>query len=317
MKEIIYLDTDLIHSYLSQIHDGLPGQISNERSQEVNEAIQSQTSGNSDFGVKSEVKSGKISVPFLLDTPEGKIEVRLDLDQGWEESSSLTQTEAGKELISKKLHDNALEEFIIHLEKEEMLQNIEDSADNSLVKFDSTLQIFNLEYLSAILDPELLPKVMFYEIENEIDKQKQEINKISNKSERTTAHRKLKEKYGAIEERVRDETKDFIFLNSALKFMDALLPTKTFGKFNHSFAYIKSEHLREDPKVLMFKYANQSATTQATIIGKKIRKINASEETLDNDSLFSAPLIIDNMLIEMEVAADGDFLVAPIAIYFE
>lgn len=317
MKEIIYLDTDLIHSYLSQIHDGLPGQISNERSQEVNEAIQSQTSGNSDFGVKSEVKSGKISVPFLLDTPEGKVEVRLDLDKGWKESSSLTQTEAGKELISKKLHDNALEEFIIHLEKEEMIQSIEDSADNSLVKFDSPLQIFNLEYLSAILDPELLPKVMFYEIEKEIDKQKQEINKISNKSERTTAHRKLKEKYGAIEERMKDETKDFDFLNSALKFMDALLPTKTFGKFNHSFAYIKSEHLREDPKVLMFKYANQSATTQATIIGKKIRKINASEEAPNNDSLFSAPLIIDNMLIEMEVAADGDFLVAPIAIYFE
>lgn len=317
MKEIIYLDTDLIHSLLSQIHDGLPGETANERSQGIQEGTQSGTSGDSKFGSKVNISSGKMSVPLLFDTPEGKVELKLDLSKAWEESSAITQTEAGRELISKKLHDNALENLIQHLVEENMIQDINVAADNSFVKFNSSLQIFNLEYLSAILDPELLPKIMFHEINEEFEKQKREAEKITNKHDKNVALKKLKEAYGPVEENIKDAKRDFDFLNSGLNFMDALLPTKTFGKFNNSFAYIKSDHLREDPKVLMFKYANQSTTTKATIIGKKIRKIDVSEETPTNNSLFSAPLIIDNMLIEMEVANKGDYLIAPIAIYFE
>ncbi|TWT04639.1 hypothetical protein [Planomicrobium sp. CPCC 101079] len=321
MKEILYLDTDLIHSFLSQINEGLPGETANEREQSVADASEKSKNKSSLFGSNASVDSGKISVPFLLDTPSGKVEVKLDLTKGWSETTSLTQTETGRELITKKLHDDALFQLIKHLKEKDLIKNFEEANENEYIEFQTSFQFFDTDYLHGLMNPDLLSKVSFFDLYSNLENIKIQkdfqLKSIANSAQRKIEEKKINDTIQEGEVQLALTTAKFTGIQEMITYLQSFLPTSTFAKLENSFTYLKPAFLREDPKVLMFKYPALSSDLKVTIIGKKTRKISVPQETPDYSNLYSIPMILDTLLIEIGLVSSNDTLVSPIAIYFE
>lgn len=77
MKEIIYLDKNIIHSFLAQIEDGLRTSINRESSEEIKSGAESEEGykrGNSFEGI---FNTGKFSIPAIFETPSGNMKIRI------------------------------------------------------------------------------------------------------------------------------------------------------------------------------------------------------------------------------------------------
>lgn len=73
MKEIIYLNTDYLHSFMAQTNKGLPTSKTQEQSQQDSQTVTDTTKRTSTHQVQPEVKTGGVSIPFLAVSPSGSL----------------------------------------------------------------------------------------------------------------------------------------------------------------------------------------------------------------------------------------------------
>ncbi|PDO11561.1 MAG: hypothetical protein BLM47_00010 [Candidatus Reconcilbacillus cellulovorans] len=205
------------------------------------------------------------------------------------EGFSLTQFEAGKEIMSKQLHDNALDVLIDYLKENELLCITPSIEIEKFVLCKSTFKIVDLEYLENITKRE------FHDI---LGFDKKEVNKVK---------------------RVNFSINEF---TKILKFTSEILPSRTFIKQENFILPLKKEYLREQPKEIIFKYNEKS---EVNMLGRVTRKINIACETnpvSENvENFFSVTTIISeviNMFLESSgIIKNGDYVVSPVAIFFE
>lgn len=321
LKEILYLDTELIHSYLAQIDNGLTGDTTNERGQQIQDEKHQSASSEKTTGGKAIVRSGKLKVPFLLDTPDGEVEIKVDVSTIQGESSGVIQTEDGREIVSKKLHDNALTNLEDYLVSHSLIKDFEEASENDYIKFQSSFQAFNITYLKTMMNPEALERTALAEIKNSIDELKKEkvreLASISNNAQKNIRKRQYDEAIITNEELLNTQIESFKNTHFLLGYLEDILPTKTFIKFNNSVALCKDNFLREQPNILMYKYPQKNDELKLTILGKKTRKIGTSPEAPLTQSLFSILSVLDNLMIEFQIANENDYILSPVAIYFE
>lgn len=160
MKEIIYLDTTTLHSYLAQTNGGLATNKSHEHSEQTNDSLESSQGYNGRNKAEVTVKSGEVEIPFIFKSPSGDIKLVLDPGKFSSEKSIMSQTEQGKEIISKQLHDNALEELEVILESKGLLSTTSTSKAGEFIKTSSTFKFLDFQYLNKILDMDKL-KILF------------------------------------------------------------------------------------------------------------------------------------------------------------
>ena len=133
MRRFIYLDTDVLNSYLAQIDDGLLD--SQEIESQIGDSTVVQTQHSVDVGGNADFK-------LLGKGLEGKIEYI------FERMKSNEQSDVYKDVKTKKLHDNAYNRFISHLEQNKLLDTKMNQV-GSFVKFHGQLSFIDLEYLSS------------------------------------------------------------------------------------------------------------------------------------------------------------------------
>ncbi|MEK5272596.1 hypothetical protein NSR00_17945 [Aeribacillus sp. FSL K6-8394] len=314
MKEIIYLDTGVIHSYIAQQFDGLPTETSNERGEEINDTNEKEYGYKSGTSLETKIKSGKFEIPVLLKTPEGELKLTLQPGRFSSEKAVISQTETGKEIISKQLHDNALETFI---KNNEFYSTEDPNIEGKFVKCVSEFKIIDFKYLKNILQSDKLLEFMFIEQEEEMKKMKNDVDQDNGKH-KTILREALNHYRSELSNSKKIMKSQLDFIEKAISYLNDILPTESFMIMRDAIAPLKKEYLRETAKELMFKYGASSSSIHVTIVGKVTNKIKSVKiPDLTKDPFFEFPNIINAVLHPLGVINEGNLIISPIAIYFE
>lgn len=311
MKEIIYLDTSFLHSFIAQTNSGLPTLVETELSEA--ETKSSETRRNEEksheFGVQ--VSTGNINVG-VMKSPSAKGDYKLKKNRGNTDVITLTQSEAGREIISRQLHDNALIEFEKYLEENNLVNiGTNQISIGGYIKLKTTFRIIDFNYFKQVSDEKLGEILIRFGAGKEIV---QQISSSSNERFK----KQLKSK---LEQLIQEQTEEIKFYQRLIEYVSNLLPTNAFIKVNNFVIPLKNSCLRERADELNFKYGRGETQIEATILGKITSQIVETNTVLeDSKFLKSFSDMIGAAISVLEVTnviEKGDYVLSPIAIYFE
>lgn len=310
MKEIIYLDTNYLNSYIAQENDGLiTGKTLEIEEREGHGKTTSQTK-TSDH--KPKINMGVTSYQYGKSKESTEIITFSDLD-------------VAKEIVSKKVHDNALIDFENHMKEEGKLKEIKgnDIKAGSLIKINDPFRIVDIKFLkNAFGDPFL--KVL--DTSNKIEMQGK-INSVDENTSISQNHKKnikksLEMKNSKEQQEIKNNSKG---MNSILEYLTTVLPTESYVKINNFVVPLKESFLRETTEELSFKYGSEIEDIKINVVGKIARKFDflISPQVLKDKSREFKELTdpmnaaIQNVLDLTNLLSPSDFIISPIAIYFE
>ncbi|NRQ52005.1 MULTISPECIES: hypothetical protein [unclassified Brevibacillus] len=323
MKDVIYLDTSFLHSFMAQINSGLPA-LTNTEFQESQTSTSAQTvTADSTNEMLGEVSLGEIDI-VVFKSPSAKGQYKYINKKGNSSSISLAQLEAGKEIISKQLHDNALTEFEKYLlEKEALVQiTIDNNAEiGEYIKLTGSFSVVDLGYFKSVLNKSTFEKFMRNTVEQEMAAALHELERENlNNAQKNSKRKQIKDLY---ESQKKASSHFHELFETLFEFMESVLPTNSYIKIGKYVAPLKSEFLRESAKEMSFKYGVNSHL-QVTLIGKITREYDSllAQNSPSNDSSLISALqglssSVETMLSSMDLLNEGDYIVSPIAIFFE
>jgi mRNA-degrading endonuclease YafQ of YafQ-DinJ toxin-antitoxin module len=298
IKDFIYLDTSFLHSFVAQVHSGLPTTTSTEF-QESETKTSTEGAVKRNFGEVGGQAGTNEGILGLL--PTVNISGKLTSQRETSDTISLTQLDAGKEIISKQLHDNVLHDFIHYLNEYQMLvdQNKEDHPEvGRYIQFRSCFKVIDFNMLMTMTDRDFITYIMSMDSSKLKGAEKQQHQFM------------IKSVESGIE-----------LFNKAITYVTSLLPTSTYIKMDNLILPLKSEFIRINTKELAFKYGMESSS-QITVLGKITRRYESFWEfTSSNPTM--GPLIggvseaLENVLDTLDFLSYGDYIATPIAIYFE
>lgn len=331
MKELIYLDKDFLHSFIAQTNDGLITSKSTELQEQRTETHQESKGAQSRSYTELQGDSGKLEIPLLLKSPSAKAVMRIAPGKHHTESFSIADLEAGKEIISTQLHDNALSDFEKYLESEEIVTNIDAHGSNptlqpgTYIKTTSSFTAMNFEVLEKILGDGFL-NILLYDLH---EKKEEEIKKIEADSTKKGNQKKaelnnINKQYEFAESQFTSPIKKVKLM---LEYINQTIPAKAFLKMGKLLIPLKEDFLREGIDELTFKYGQSNSYIKATLIGKVSRNISYDEAQFPDFSnimtdnpenvLHSMSAFPTGILATFNVLKTDDFIVSPVAIYFE
>ncbi|MFG6120897.1 DUF6414 family protein [Thalassobacillus sp. B23F22_16] len=325
MREIIYLDTDFLHSFLAQTQGGLPTDYTRENEEYTQEDLQRTSGYQSNNYTEMEGKTGKFNIPTILETPEGALKLHFEPGKYSSENTFWSESDLGRELISKKLHDNSIIEFENYLLNEgKVTETKVVSGDETYIKVNSSFELIDFNTFNTTFSED-----MVYTMNKEIEKEKNAKLREINQNDGLTKQQKKDHRDEV--NRIAEESKkknevDFKDYRETLGFLKEFLPSNFFLKTPNSLAPLKEEYLRESRNQLLFKYGNNEDGAKVTMIGKVTRKVHCNEDYTEiaedrkavSQMSYIWKSLVDDMLVNhLGIIEDGDFVVNPIAIYFE
>lgn len=161
MRRFIYLDTDTLNSYVAQIYDGLVQ--TEEKELQKEKAYANRDGVTTKGGAEADVK-------FFGRGIDGKIELV------YNHLKEITNVELIKDLQTKILHDNAFDQLMQYLKKNEYLNNnkigdfIEIYDDFYVVDFDYYKKVFGnkkmVDFLKKVTKIKLHSNLNYYKTRN-------------------------------------------------------------------------------------------------------------------------------------------------------
>lgn len=316
MKEIIYLDEDFINSFISQVYDGLPIQ----RETEAKNII-----GEEGTDTDSEIASGN-----------GKLNLAIiggEFNYSTSEENSLTtfETDETKEIISKKIHDNALNDLEkILIERGRLKNSLEDVKFGDFLKIETTLQLNDFEEMLNLFSEstfETFAVAVKDGQKDSIDSYEQIIqeNKNKNKQLARDAERELKQLNKEIENEIKGVKYVFDLFNQYVGFMKDFMPTSTFIKTNGAVIPLDKNFLRKSTNFLNFHYNNNELHNKVTILGKVTKKVSSTNvlnsqiaKATEFKHIYTAMNeVFDEFFKLFDVLNVGEYIIFPIAVFFE
>lgn len=296
MKEIIYLDTNLVNSLLAQQNAGVITKLVNEdgESDAKTEGSTEQTTISSDVGLSA-----------LLKATGGYSSTNVD-------SYNFVFSKSNKNLVETALDDYSLDLLITGLEAKNLIKH-SDYQDGDLISVSGELTVFNFEQLAETSDLEeissLLPEY------DEFKALKSEYGKIKGKEKHLRRAKEIQESLST------NGWNIFETIKHMSVYLKKLLPETNLIKISNTFSILPLEFLRV-----------QSVQQSFMQFGKrKIKMLGICSSTFDeqipsdfshmedsNLMLKYAPTTILNIILGSFGMIDkDDHLVRPIAIYFE
>lgn len=288
-KHFIYMDTYLLNSYISQFNDGL---TTNTHTEITDETASTKAENNAD--PTSEVNM-KFSLPGILGVGVAR------KDELFSSSTSLTDTQIGKELIDKIVHDNAFNQFIKYLNANKLLKQ-DDYSLGDYVSISGFYEFWDLNYLEMIFNENMINFITDFGVDGFKQLFNQNKGKMPNKADITNYKKQQNEQYENI--------------NRIIKICKDIMPFNQFMMINNCFVPLNESFLRESINSIRFKYSGK-----ITLIGKYTSDYKGVAE-VNGGSSFSQ--IFNSLDVAVNTFLKGslnipDFakVINPIALYFE
>lgn len=298
MKHFVYLDTDLINSYLAQIHGGLVNVISTEKqSKQTNTLTQKKIPS---------INASK----FIMGIFKFLSFEYTRTNNYLEEITTISQTEAGKEILSKIIHDNSYDRLIDYLTNENRIKNYDN---NSSLKVGEYLI---LQGKFRMIDLSIISKLFnegFKNIYSFINSgQLENISYTFNRQQRRSKEFKNAQKN--MQQSIEYDLKALDSMLATINFISKMLPSDKYIIYDNIFIPLKEKYLREDYTSIRYKYS-----TNSFITGQITGDIKSIMDFSPNNDLDQALKALDEITLELFnlLSISEDFLIMnPIAWYF-
>lgn len=282
MKHFIYMDTNIVNSYISQFNDGLKVR-SNEEVTDCTATTQLES------GTDNKTTTG---LELNLGILKGKTNFN---NNTLTESTTLATSQTGRELIEKIAHDNAFNNFVNLVKQNEGIKT-DDISINDYISLEGTYTIYDLDHLIEFFSEDTLDVITDLEL-----KDLEAVNKMSDSIKKNKKR-----------EIIQNNKYTLKMLNLAKK----SLPYSKFMIIDKNFIILKDEYLRESPNSIRFTYSSKvkllgKYTNNYTQINTRNRKTSIDEVFNSLDDVISAFL---NDLLGIDSTTK---IILPIALYFE
>lgn len=292
MKEIIYLDTNLVNSLLAQQNAGLVTKL-------VNENSESDSNAEGGFDQTATSVSGGVSTLIKAGVNHSAIE---------NENYNIVFSRSNRNLIETALDDYSLDLLLQELENDKLLKS-SNFRDGDFVFTVGRFDFFDFEQLKNVST--------FDEIED-ILPEYAEFKKLQSEYKRV--------KNNTRKEQLKDEIShngwnNLESIRSMSAYFERLFPSSNLAKVSNTISVLPKEYMKvpTDQLGLM-----QLSGRQIKILG--ICSSTFDEQTPSDLSMMAnsmevlkkAPTtIIAIMLDSFDLVSSGDYLIRPIAIYYE
>lgn len=284
LKHFIYLDTDTLNSYLSQINDGLLKAALNES---VDEIRREESENNIPGGTKMATDIGLKPI-FNMKFADEKDTI--------ETTKTLSQIETGRELIEKILHDNAFDQLNKYLTSRGLIVGYEECEVGKYISDEESKFITrDLDYIINIYTDEFID----FMIENRSREKIKQAKEVD---------------YDIIKEEIKKEEER---TRRIFRIAKNILPYSKFIITNKFIIPITDKYLRESFKAIKFSYSSR-----LKILGKYEGVLSEAFKKEDGLDTFSGMLLsIDDFLktffINILRLEEDIKILIPIALYFE
>ncbi|MCR1953166.1 hypothetical protein NSA50_19460 [Clostridium sp. DSM 100503] len=302
MKHFIYLDTDVLNSYLSQINDGLIKNTVNEAADEIaSSKEESSLPGKSRFSSELGFKG-----VFNMKFSEDKDVINT--------TNTLSQIESGRELIEKVLHDNAFEQLRKYLNKEFRLRDIKECEIGDYVEVAEKYTIRDLDYIINIYTDEFIE----FMGDNGIKEYEKEKTANGNVDTIKLSNKMKEEKRKAIIKEQRETKRIFYIARNIMPFSKFLLCDGYIIPLNDKF-------LRESTQKIRFNYSGKIKILGrfTSTIEEAVKREKCIEDTFNTgyssfDEIYSSlDTVLETTYTDILGINKNSKIIEPIALYFE
>lgn len=323
-KAILYLNTNLVNSLLSQHNGGLVSGVNTENSTNKKMHNSSKTGGKTSATVGAEASAGlgKLLSSFNASV-DGKIMGEID----GEKARSKELSEGQKDIINKTFHDYSLNILLEDL-SDMIKSTIDDTKIGDLVQLRAESKLYDFELLSELIKTSNVNgSTEMEEIEDDINRFKL-LNNLNFKMVEelfeydrlgvpyTNKQKKYYEGHQEVIEEYRELYEEFITEKRGLQNINILhgyLDGISLLTVENSVSLIEKNYLYEPSKVMGFR-ANDKQ--KINIVG---RVINITENDYGEitEDLSTLPLrMIERLLKMIQIINVGTRIIEPIAIYY-
>ena len=293
MRTFVYLDTVIVNSYISQIHNGLITRKQHETSESIGEI-------NTTSSSTPEVTS---SLSASLKLIKGDRAVR---DTGISTAHELSQRDYGKDWVEKVYHDNIVQELI------ELLSTSAESGSSTPQLKISEGEFKVGDYVLFKSEFDILDMDFFSEFFN--DKDFEFMVDSALKSPNPSANEGNREARRAADKKQRNQKdSDITVTKKILRAMCKIMPCSKLIMAKEHILPINEDFLRESLRSIRFKYPKT-----ITVFGKIT---NNSHEAFENRNIIDPQLggLVDaaNSFIIPFLLTSTQWITVPIALFFE
>ncbi|MBO3385353.1 hypothetical protein JJB61_09945 [Clostridium perfringens] len=280
MKHFVYLDLEILNSYLSQINEGLlKNHVTEVKDNIKNEKIETELPGKNNF-------TTNIGMPLI------KMIFSEDKDT-LTTTNTLSKIESGRELIEKILHDNAFDQLENYLIENNLLGTSEEVKIGNYIREESEFLVRDLEYILDIYTDE------FIEFMGDSAQSKEcsdAVNKNRKKKEIT-------------------EQKN---VRRIFKIARNMLPYSKFIIANDLILIINDKYLRESLMEIKFNYSSKIKIV-GQYTSNLNESLNKEKDTADNFSILLSSLddFWREFFINQLNLNNNMKIIKPIALYLE
>lgn len=290
IKHFIYMDTDIVNSYISQLNNGLV--ISNSE-EAITQTSKSKKEDMTDGGVKGNFEFG---IPATV-----KIGTKID-DGTHTTSNTLMQTESGRELINKIIHDDSFNKFIYYLSEQNKIKKENDCSLGEYLLLKGNFKIWDLDYLIDVFNDELIEYTAMLSKDEEIKKFEEEKKKKPNASDERNIIKKLKE--------------PLEYAMKMIKLCKRIMPYTKFITIDNKLIPINEKFLREEMRSIRFKY-NEELIMIGRYTGDFFKNNNNNTCNAFSDVFDSLDEVIMAFLKDVLEMPYDTKIINPVALYVE
>lgn len=288
MKRFLYLNSDTLSSYMSQIDDGL-----------IKNKIETLKNDSERLNSTKTLIEGQASADLKI---LGK-GIEADVDSSLESNRQKKSSDSYSNSMEKIIFDEAVEKFEKYLSDNHCLEDI-DSIGN-FIKIEKETFIVDLEYYKNIFSNDSILNFIKTSTVNEryITKES-EIVKTGNGNKATYDKDKL---YKEIKKEV---DKEYDEVSKNIEAVLNIVPYNKFGIMDDYLISLDDEYFRDKTKVVAFKYGGKM-----TLLGHLTNIVN-NDVNSDESNIFSTfPSIINTFMLTFFNKKQIK-IVHPIAIYY-
>lgn len=288
MKRFLYLNSDTLSSYMSQIDDGL-----------IKNKIETLKNDSERLNSTKALIEGQASADLKI---LGK-GIEADVDSSLESNRQKKSSDSYSNSMEKIIFDEAVEKFEKYLSDNHCLKDI-DSIGN-FIKIEKEMFIVDLEYYKNIFSNDSVLNFIKTSTVNEryITKES-EIVKTGNGNKATYDKDKL---YKEIKKEV---DKEYDEVSKNIEAVLNIVPYNKFGIMDDYLISLDDEYFRDKTKVVAFKYGGKM-----TLLGHLTNIVNNDVNSNESNIFSTFPSIINTFMLTFFNKKQIK-IVHPIAIYY-